>query len=141
MGGGLDFALNCDYRIASPSAAFSHPGPKLGLFTGWCGTAILPKRSGSARSDLLSGRHLSARQALAAGWIEEIAVSPTSRAVTRAKSSSGLDLARIKRIRRAEGLPLSVAMEYERLMALEPSAKRDSMKSSGAGSWEQGAEQ
>lgn len=120
MGGGLDFALNCDYRIASPSAAFSHPGPKLGLFTGWGGTAILPRRGAGAVGDLLSGRHRRARQALAAGWIEEVAARPVARAVTRARSSSRLDLARIKRLRRAEGLPLSVALEYERLLALEP---------------------
>ncbi len=120
MGGGLDFALNCDYRIASPSAAFSHPGPRLGLFTGWGGTAILPRRGAGAVGDLLSGRHRRARQALAAGWIEEVAARPVARAVTRARSSSRLDLARIKRLRRAEGLPLSVALEYERLLALEP---------------------
>jgi enoyl-CoA hydratase/carnithine racemase len=120
MGGGLDFALNCDYRIASPSAAFSHPGPKLGLFTGWGGTAILPRRSGEAIPALLSGRILPARDALAAGWIEEVATRPVARAVTRARSASRLDLARIKRLRRAEGLPLSVALEYERLLALEP---------------------
>jgi enoyl-CoA hydratase/carnithine racemase len=120
MGGGLDFALNCDYRIASPPAAFSHPGPKLGLFTGWCGTAALPRRSGGAIPALLSGRVLSARDALAAGWIEEVAARPVARAVTRARSSSHLDLARIKRLRRAEGLPFSIALEYERLLALEP---------------------
>jgi len=119
MGGGLDFALNCDYRIASSSAAFSHPGPRLGLFTGWGGTVLLPRRRGSAQGDLLSGRYRSARQALAAGWIEEVAVRPVARAVTRARSSSRLDLARIKRLRRAEGMPLSVALEYERLLALE----------------------
>ena len=119
MGGGLDFALNCDYRIASPSAAFSHPGPKLGLFTGWGGTAILPRRGAGAQGDLLSGRQRTARQALAAGWIEEVAARPLARAVTRARSSSRLDLARLKRLRRAERLPLSVALEYERLLALE----------------------
>jgi 3-hydroxyacyl-CoA dehydrogenase/enoyl-CoA hydratase/3-hydroxybutyryl-CoA epimerase len=120
MGGGLDFALNCDYRIASPSAAFAHPGPRLGLFTGWGGTAILARRGAGAQGDLLSGRHRKAGQALAAGWIEEVAAHPLARAITRARSSSRLDLARIKRLRRAEGLPLSVALEYERLLAMDP---------------------
>jgi len=120
MGGGLDFALSCDYRIASPSAKFSHPGPRLGLFTGWGGTGTLPPRSGAARAALLSGRVLSAREALAAGWVEEVAADPLRRAVTRARSSSALDLGRLKRLRRAEGLPLSVALEYERILAMEP---------------------
>ena len=120
MGGGLDFALNCDYRIASPAARFSHPGPRLGLFTGWGGTAILPRRSGAAIGALLRGQKLTAREALAAGWIEEVAPDPLKRAITRAKSSSSLDLARVKRLSRAQGLPLSVALDYERLLAMEP---------------------
>jgi enoyl-CoA hydratase/carnithine racemase len=120
MGGGLDFALSCDYRIASPAARFSHPGPRLGLFTGWGGTAALPRRSGVARAALLTGAVLPAREALAAGWIEEMAADPLRRAVARARSSAGADLGRLKRLRRAEGLPLSVALEVERLLALEP---------------------
>jgi len=121
MGGGLDFALACDYRIAAPVARFSHPGPKLGLFTGWGGTAFLPRRSGLGRGALLTGAVLSARQALRAGWIEEVAADPVKRAAMRARASASLDLARLKRVRRAEGLPLSVGLEYERLLALEPS--------------------
>ena len=118
MGGGLDFALACDYRIAAPSARFSHPGPRLGLFTGWGGTALLPKRSGLGRGALLAGAVLDARQALRAGWIEEVAADPVKRAVLRGRASASLDLARLKRMRRAEGLPLSVGLEYERLLAL-----------------------
>ena len=124
MGGGLDFALSCDYRIASPAARFSHPGPRLGLFTGWGGTAALPRRSGVARAALLTGAILPAREALAAGWIEEVAADPLRRAVARARASIATDLGRLKRLRRAEGLPLSVALEYERLLALEPRQER-----------------
>ncbi len=120
MGGGLDFALSCDYVIASPRARFAHPGPRLGLFTGWGGTATLPSRSGAGIPALLSGAELNARQALNAGWIAELAAQPVSRAITRARQSAGTDLARLKRLRRAEGLPLSVAMEVERLLALDP---------------------
>jgi 3-hydroxyacyl-CoA dehydrogenase / enoyl-CoA hydratase / 3-hydroxybutyryl-CoA epimerase len=119
MGGGLDFALSCDYRIASPAARFSHPGPRLGLFTGWGGTAVLPRRSGVARAALLAGAVLSAREALAAGWVEEVAADPLRRAVARARASATMDLGRLKRLRRAEGLPLSVALEYERLLAVD----------------------
>lgn len=120
MGGGLDFALACDYRIAAPSARFCHPGPKLGLFTGWGGTSLLPKRSGSARVALLTGAVLGAHHALRAGWIEEVDGDPVKRAVLRGRASAAMDLARLKRMRRAEGLPLSVGLEYERLLALEP---------------------
>lgn len=120
MGGGLDFALACDYRVASPRAAFAHPGPRLGLFTGWGGTAVLPRRGGGAVGDLLAGRTLPAPEALRGGWIEEVAQAPLDRAIRRARSSASLDLAALKRLRRAEGLPLSLALRYERLLAVEP---------------------
>ena len=39
MGGGLDLALSCHRRIASPNALFGHRGAALGLITGWGGNA------------------------------------------------------------------------------------------------------
>ena len=42
MGGGLDLALACDLRLASPHAIFGHRGAALGLITGWGGTQRLP---------------------------------------------------------------------------------------------------
>lgn len=40
MGGGLDLALACHHRIASPRAVFGHRGAALGLITGWGGTFL-----------------------------------------------------------------------------------------------------
>jgi len=50
MGGGLDFALACDVRVASKKAVFAHPGARLGLITGWGGTQRLPRVIGKARA-------------------------------------------------------------------------------------------
>ena len=50
MGGGLDLALACDLRCASPQAIFSHPGARLGIITGWGGTQRLPRLIGGARA-------------------------------------------------------------------------------------------
>ena len=50
MGGGLDLALACDRRIASPHALFGHRGAALGLITGWGGTQRLPRLVGKARA-------------------------------------------------------------------------------------------
>ena len=50
MGGGLDLALACRYRIASPHAVFAHRGAALGLITGWGGTQRLPRLIGKARA-------------------------------------------------------------------------------------------
>ena len=50
LGGGLDLALACDFRIASPNAMFAHPGARLGIITGWGGTQRLPRLIGKARA-------------------------------------------------------------------------------------------
>jgi enoyl-CoA hydratase len=50
MGGGLDFALACDVRVASKKAVFAHPGARLGIITGWGGTQRLPRVIGKARA-------------------------------------------------------------------------------------------
>ena len=50
LGGGLDLALACHRRIASPHAVFGHRGAALGLVTGWGGTQRLPRIVGKARA-------------------------------------------------------------------------------------------
>jgi enoyl-CoA hydratase len=50
MGGGLDLALACDLRCASPAAVFAHPGARLGIITGWGGTQRLPRLIGQTRA-------------------------------------------------------------------------------------------
>ena len=48
LGGGLDLALACDFRIASSNATLAHPGARLGIITGWGGTQRLPRLVGKA---------------------------------------------------------------------------------------------
>ncbi|HEV2883443.1 MAG TPA: enoyl-CoA hydratase/isomerase family protein [Pyrinomonadaceae bacterium] len=74
MGGGLDFALACDIRIASSNAVFAHPGAKLGIITGWGGTQRLPRTIGRARAleFLITARQCSSSEALRMGLISEI---------------------------------------------------------------------
>jgi enoyl-CoA hydratase/carnithine racemase len=50
IGGGLDLALACDFRVASNNARFAHPGARLGIITGWGGTQRLPRLVGKARA-------------------------------------------------------------------------------------------
>ena len=50
MGGGLDLALACHRRIASPHAILGHRGAALGLITGWGGTQRLPRLIGKGRA-------------------------------------------------------------------------------------------
>jgi enoyl-CoA hydratase/carnithine racemase len=77
LGGGFDLALACQWRTAAPGAVFGHPGATLGLLTGWGGTQRLPRLVGRSRALelLLTGRQVSAPEALAIGLVDEV-VSP-----------------------------------------------------------------
>ena len=90
MGGGLDFALACDIRIASRSAVFAHPGSKLGIITGWGGTQRLPRLVGKSKAIELfsSARRFSSDEALKAGLITEIADPVLEAAIAIANKST-----------------------------------------------------
>lgn len=79
MGGGLEIALACTYRIASDdeSLRLGLPEVKLGIHPGWGGTVRLPRLIGAAKAmDLiLSGRTISASAAKKMGVVD--AVLPT----------------------------------------------------------------
>jgi enoyl-CoA hydratase/carnithine racemase len=85
MGGGLDLALSCHRRIASPNAIFGHRGAALGLVTGWGGTQRLPRLIGQARAleMFVAAEKLGAAQALRMGLIDSIAEDPIAEACRR----------------------------------------------------------
>ena len=74
MGGGLDFALACDIRLASSTAVFAHPGATLGIITGWGGTQRLPRIIGTARAleFFVTARRLSSKESLEVGLVTGI---------------------------------------------------------------------
>ena len=80
LGGGMELALACDYRVAAdaPSVTVGQPEVSLGLVPAGGGTQRLPRLIGLQRAlDLiLSGRRLNARRARRAGLIDEV-VHPT----------------------------------------------------------------
>ena len=78
MGGGLDFALACDIRVAAPSAEFAHPGARLGIITGWGGTQRLPRLIGRTRAIefFITARRVSAAEALNIGLVDRVHPSP-----------------------------------------------------------------
>ncbi|HMN83366.1 MAG TPA: enoyl-CoA hydratase/isomerase family protein [Burkholderiaceae bacterium] len=75
LGGGLELALACTFRVAAAHATFGLPEIKLGVLPAYGGTQFLPPVVGPALAlDLmLTGRTLDAQQALAAGLISRIA--------------------------------------------------------------------
>jgi len=90
MGGGLDLALACHRRIASPHAVFGHRGAALGLITGWGGTQRLPRLVGKARAleMFVVAEKISAQQALRLGLIDAMAGDPVAEAAQRAMTGN-----------------------------------------------------
>jgi 3-hydroxyacyl-CoA dehydrogenase len=76
LGGGLEVALGCHYRIAVPSAKLGLPEIKLGLMPGAGGTQRLPRLVGieKALDMIVTGEQVTASEALDAGLIDMIVV-------------------------------------------------------------------
>jgi enoyl-CoA hydratase/carnithine racemase len=92
MGGGLDLALSCKLRIASPKAIFGHRGAALGIMTGWGGTQRLPRLVGRARAlqMFLAAEKLHASEALRIGLINRIEDDPLASALAFASRLTGV---------------------------------------------------
>ena len=75
LGGGLEVALTCHYRIAVNSAKCGLPEVNLGLLPGAGGTQRLPRLVGveQALKMVTSGLHLSAEKCLTSGLIDKLA--------------------------------------------------------------------
>jgi enoyl-CoA hydratase len=82
MGGSMDLALACDYRIAAPNAVFGHRGATLGVVTGWGGTQRLPRLIGKARAMqmFLLAEMVAAEEALRIGLVDRIEEDPVAAA-------------------------------------------------------------
>jgi 3-hydroxyacyl-CoA dehydrogenase len=82
LGGGLELALSCHYRVAVPSARCGLPEVNLGLLPGAGGTQRLPRIVGveQALEMVTSGKHIDARAAHAAGLVDELVPEDALRA-------------------------------------------------------------
>ena len=76
MGGGLELALACHFRVAAPDARLGLPEIKLGLLPGAGGTQRLPRAIGAeeALKMVLTGEPLAAADALRLGLVDAIPV-------------------------------------------------------------------
>ncbi|WP_141441055.1 enoyl-CoA hydratase/isomerase family protein [Vreelandella titanicae] len=79
LGGGLEVALGCHYRIALAGTRVGLPEVKLGLLPGAGGTQRLPRLVGVERAleMITSGRFVEAEEALEAGIIDAISDAKT----------------------------------------------------------------
>ena len=103
LGGGLESALACHYRVAIPSAQVGLPEVKLGIQPGWGLTALLTEAVGVRRARELSatGNFLDAPTALAWGLVNHVVphteLLPT--ALRLAADIAGNDGAAVRRLR------------------------------------------
>jgi enoyl-CoA hydratase len=74
LGGGLELALCCDFRVAGDNAKLGQPEIQLGLIPGAGATQRLPRLVGSARAKdmVFSGRFVAADEALAIGLVDRV---------------------------------------------------------------------
>jgi 3-hydroxyacyl-CoA dehydrogenase/enoyl-CoA hydratase/3-hydroxybutyryl-CoA epimerase len=74
LGGGLEIALACDYRIAIDDARLGFPEVLLGLHPGLGGTVRLPRLINpiEAMTAMLTGRNLRARRAKSLGLVDAV---------------------------------------------------------------------
>ena len=77
MGGGLEVALGCDLRVATPKSRFATPEGKLGIIPGGGATARLPRIVGKGwgMEMMLMGEPIDANRALQIGLVTRIVES------------------------------------------------------------------
>jgi enoyl-CoA hydratase len=122
LGGGCELAMLCDLIVASETATFGQPEINLGVLPGAGGTQRLTRAVGKsvAMDMILTGRRLSAREALTFGlvarvvareaWLEE------AKRVARELAAKGPIAVRLAKeaVDKAFEAPLAVGIEFER---------------------------
>ena len=86
LGGGCELALACTLRVAADTARFGQPEINLGILPGYGGTQRLPRLVGKgvALDLILSGRHVTASEALQIGLVNRVV--PAAELMTAAKA-------------------------------------------------------
>ena len=123
LGGGLELALACDFRVCAQDARVGQPEILLGVIPGAGGTQRLPRLVGPARAkDLIfSGRFVDADEALAIGLVDQVVapgeVYDAARAmVSRYVGGPGLALRAAKEaIDRGLEVDLETGLQLERM--------------------------
>ncbi|HEX7241846.1 MAG TPA: 3-hydroxyacyl-CoA dehydrogenase NAD-binding domain-containing protein, partial [Longimicrobiaceae bacterium] len=109
LGGGLEVALACDYRMAtdSPKTKLGLPEVQLGIIPGAGGTQRLPRLLGLAASlDLmLTGKTLDGRRAMKTGLVDEVVPAPVLLSQAKRAARELADGKRQPRAGRPKGSP------------------------------------
>ncbi len=122
LGGGCELAMMCDIIVAAKNAKFGQPEIRLGIIPGAGGTQRLVRTIGKAQAmDLiLTGRFMTAEEALAAGLVsrivEEEALMEEAFSIAKAIAAQSRTavLAAKEAVLRAFEMPLTEGLRYER---------------------------
>ena len=120
FGGGLELALACTFRLATPNAKLGLPEIKLGLIPGYGGTQRLARLIGEARAleMILLGRSVNADEAERFGLINRVVTGDAVEAATRfagefsSYSMLALQFAR-EAVTRALDVPIDEGLKIE----------------------------
>ena len=121
FGGGLEFALCCDFRIAAESAKMGLPEVGLGITPGFSGTQRLPRVVGTSRAKelIFTGKTITAEQALSWGLVNQVFPNESMMAATLAfagdiakNSPHAISLCK-KEIDRGIDLDIQSGIEFE----------------------------
>lgn len=92
LGGGLETALSCHYRVAEPKARMGLPEVNLGILPGAGGTQRLPRLLQNPVETInlvCSGKPINSAKALEIGLIDAVAENPVEAAIDLARDVSG----------------------------------------------------
>lgn len=130
LGGGMELALGCHHRIASPDAKVGFPEVTLGVLPGGGGTQRAPRLIGAAAAlDLtLSGRMAPAAEALEMGLIDAIAQGDLRQeaiayALDAAGREDGLKLARDMAVKDADTAGEAIKAALAKVLRRAPNAE------------------
>ena len=135
MGGGLELALACTFRLAVRGARLALPEIKLGLIPGYGGTQRLPRLIGEARAleMILSGRVVQAEEALRVGLVNRLVDGdPVEAGIAFAREMTrhGLPALAFAReaVRGAGALPLAEGLALEARLSTMAYRTRDAQE-------------
>ncbi len=122
LGGGCELAMLCDLIVASESAKFGQPEINLGVLPGAGGTQRLTRAVGKATAMdmILTGRMLSAREALSFGLVARVVAKEAwldeAKSVAAQIAARGPIAVRLAKeaVDKAFEAPLAVGVEFER---------------------------
>jgi enoyl-CoA hydratase len=120
LGGGNELAMACDLIVSSPTAQFGQPETGVGIIPGAGGTQRLTRAVGKslAMDVILSGRFLTAEEALRAGLVARVAEDwlGEAKAVAEAIASKAPIATRIAKelVDHADETPLAAGVADER---------------------------